>query len=68
MNPNYRALFNNAFTLEKYQQLNDSITADFNHKITFRVAESPFFISEELKKTIVRGLSRCYFFYSKGQL
>jgi hypothetical protein len=55
MIPSYRSLFNSQFTEEKYQQLNDSITADFNHKITFRIGESPFFISEELKKQLLDG-------------
>jgi len=55
MIPSYRTLFNSQFTEEKYQQLNDSITADFNHKITFRIGESPFFLSEELKKQLLDG-------------
>jgi hypothetical protein len=55
MIPSYRTLFNSQFSEEKYQQLNDSITADFNHKITFRIGESPFFISEELKKQLLDG-------------
>lgn len=55
MIPSYRSLFNSQFTEEKYQQLNDSITADFNHTITFRIGESPFFLSEELKKQLLDG-------------
>lgn len=65
MIPSYRTLFNNQFTEEKYQQLNDSITADFNHKITFRIGESPFFISEELKKQLLDGCQDVISFIQK---
>lgn len=65
MNPKYRTLFNNQFTEEKYQQLNDSITADFNHQITFRIGESPFFISEELKIQLLEGCQDVISFIQK---
>jgi hypothetical protein len=65
MIPSYRTLFNSQFTEEKYQQLNDSITADFNHTITFRIGESPFFISEELKKQLLDGCQDVISFIQK---
>ena len=46
----YRKLFNEQFTSEKYLAFKDDIASDFNYAPTFRVAESPFFISKELKE------------------
>jgi hypothetical protein len=51
----YRALFNESFTLKKYQDLQDDIASDFNYVPTFRMAESPFFISKELKQQLIEG-------------
>ena len=55
MNPAYRKQFNEQFTTEKYNQLIDSITTDFNYKPTFRIGETPFFISNELKNQLLEG-------------
>ena len=51
----YRQLFNESFTPEKYQQFQDDIAADFNYLPTFRMAETPFFISKELKAQLLEG-------------
>jgi hypothetical protein len=51
----YRKLFNEQFTKEKYQALKDDIAADFNYTPTFRLGETPFFISNELKKQLLEG-------------
>jgi hypothetical protein len=51
----YRKLFNEQFTSEKYQAFKDDIASDFNYAPTFRVAESPFFISKELKEQLIEG-------------
>ena len=51
----YRKLFNEQFTQEKYQALKDDIAADFDYAPTFRLAETPFFISNELKKQLIEG-------------
>ncbi|MFA9191677.1 hypothetical protein AAGV28_09885 [Flavobacterium sp. FZUC8N2.13] len=51
----YRKLFNEQFTEEKYQALKEDITADFNYAPTFRLAETPFFISNELKEQLLEG-------------
>ena len=51
----YRALFNDQFSLEKYQAFQDDIAADFNYLPTFRMAETPFFISNELKLQLLEG-------------
>ena len=51
----YRQLFNDQFSLEKYQEFQDDIAADFNYMPTFRMAETPFFISKELKAQLLEG-------------
>ncbi len=51
----YRTLFNESFTSKKYQDLQDDIASDFNYVPTFRLAESPFFISKELKQQLIEG-------------
>ncbi|PWA05956.1 hypothetical protein [Flavobacterium psychrotolerans] len=55
MIPKYRTLFNDSFTLKKYQELQDDIASDFNYAPTFRIAETPFFISKELKAQLIEG-------------
>jgi hypothetical protein len=40
---------------KKYQELKDDIASDFDYEPTFRVGETPFFISE--KRTINRGMT-----------
>jgi len=51
----YRKQFNEQFTEEKYQLLKDDIAADFDYEPTFRIAETPFFISNELKEQLIEG-------------
>lgn len=51
----YRKLFNEQFTPEKYQQLKNDIAADFDYNPTFRLGETPFFISNELKAQLIEG-------------
>ena len=51
----YRKLFNDTFTLEKYQEFQDDIASDFDYLPTFRMAETPFFIPNELKQQLLEG-------------
>ncbi len=51
----YRTLFNTQFTEEKYNDLKIDIASDFNYDPTFRIAETPFFISNELKSQLIAG-------------
>lgn len=51
----YRELFNTQFTEKKYQEFKDDIASDFNYMPTFRLAETPFFISNELKEQLIEG-------------
>jgi len=53
----YRTLFNNSFTNQKYQEFQNDIAQDFNYLPTFRIAETPFFISTELKNQLLEGCS-----------
>ena len=55
MNTNYRNQFNQAFSVEKYNVMQDDITADFDYKVTFRIGETPFFISNGLKEQLLEG-------------
>ncbi len=55
MNTNYRNQFNQAFSVEKYNAFIDDINSDFDYKVTFRIGETPFFISNELKEQLLEG-------------
>lgn len=51
----YRDLFNFQFTEKKYQELKDDIASDFDYEPTFRIGETPFFISNELKAQMLEA-------------
>ncbi|MFY0483858.1 hypothetical protein ACI6PS_14770 [Flavobacterium sp. PLA-1-15] len=51
----YRQLFNDSFSEKKYQEFKEDIASDFDYMPTFRMAESPFFISNELKAQLLEG-------------
>ncbi len=51
----YRKLFNEQFSLEKYKEFQNDIESDFDYLPTFRMAETPFFISNELKSQLIEG-------------
>ena len=55
MIPKYRDLFNSQFTDKKYQEFKDDIASDFDYAPTFRIGETPFFISNELKSQMLEG-------------
>ena len=55
MIPKYRKLFNEQFTDKKYQEFKDDIASDFDYEPTFRLGETPFFISTDLKKQLIEG-------------
>jgi len=55
MNSKYRTTFNEQFSKEKYDAMQADITADFDYKVTFRIGETPFFISNELKGKLLEG-------------
>lgn len=55
MIPKYRTLFNQSFTTTKYNEFLNDIANDFNYAPTFRIAETPFFISKELQSKLIEG-------------
>ena len=58
MNSKYRQLFNDNFTEAKYTNFIEDITSDFNYKVTFRIGETPFFISNDLKEQLIEGCNQ----------
>ncbi len=65
MNQHYRKVFNDQFSEEKYNQLIDSITNDFDYRPTFRIGETPFFIPNELKAQLLQGCQEVIDFIQK---
>ena len=61
----YRELFNTQFTDKKYQKFKDDITSDFDYLPTFRLGETPFFISKELKAQLVEGCNQVISFIQR---
>lgn len=51
----YRKYFNSQFSEEKHREFIQDITDDFDYLPTFRIAETPFFISKELKNQLLEG-------------
>ena len=47
-----RVRFNAEFSNEKYQAFLEDLSSDFNYSPTFRVAETPFFIPDQVKKQL----------------
>lgn len=58
MHTKYRHLFNDSFSVEKYQKLIQDINAEFDYEVTFRIGESPFFIRNELKEQLLEGCNQ----------
>ncbi len=52
MIPEIRALFNKQFTEEKYQALLQDVEKAYNHRPLFKIAETPVFIPNNLKKKL----------------
>ena len=65
MNTKYRQLFNDNFSEAKYTNFIEDITSDFDYKVTFRIAESPFFIPNELKEQLLDGCQQVIDFIKK---
>jgi hypothetical protein len=63
----YRELFNAQFTEKKYQEFQEDIASDFNYLPTFRLAETPFFISKELKEQLIEGCTDVIAFIKKEE-
>jgi hypothetical protein len=56
MNQAYRNIFNNQFSIEKYQSFLESIHKDFPGVLDFRIAETPIFLTDSfVEKCIFAG-------------
>ncbi len=65
MEPKYRQLFNENFSVEKYHNLIQDINSEFDYEVTFRIGESPFFIPETLKEQLLEGCNQVIDFIQK---
>ncbi|GIZ08219.1 hypothetical protein [Flavobacterium sp. UMI-01] len=61
----YRELFNSQFSTEKYEQFKEDIASDFDYAPTFRIGETPFFISNELKSQLIEGCNEVIAFIQR---
>lgn len=50
-----RAAYNKAFTTQKYEAFLDDISKIYNHRPTFRIAETPLFIPNDLKERLIEA-------------
>jgi len=66
MKTELRQKFNEHFSPEAYKAMLDSITADFNYFPTFRIAETPLFISNDLKNQLAVGCNEVISFIQKN--
>lgn len=65
MNSKYRTKFNEEFSVEKFDAMQTDIASDFNYKPTFRIAETPFFIPNELKNQLIEASNQVIDFIKK---
>jgi hypothetical protein len=64
---NYRELFNKSFDKSIYQSFLDDIQSDFDYLPTFRVAETPLFITKELQSQLLDGCQQLIDFIKKKE-
>jgi hypothetical protein len=50
-----RKIFNQQFSEKKYADFLTDLDREFNHKITFRVAETPVFVSSEFEQKLFKA-------------
>lgn len=60
-----RENFNKEFSKEKYENFLKDIAKDFDFAPTFRIAETPFFISDELKYQILQASDELITFFKR---
>src|ERR1700748_329543 len=53
MNPSLRHTFNSNFTNEKYQHFLNELNADLQAPISFRVAETPVFLTDDFRDKLI---------------
>jgi len=57
MNKEIRLAYNKGFTEERYQAFQDYVAKAYSHKPSFRLAETPVFIDDELKQKLLEACS-----------
>ncbi|MBN3583422.1 hypothetical protein JYB64_13570 [Algoriphagus aestuarii] len=62
----FREQFNASFSPEKYNAFLKDIATDFDFAPTFRIAETPFFIPEDLKNQIQKGCEEVISFIKRS--
>jgi len=55
MQKNNRQKYNAEFSEEKYQAFLEDLASTYNEKIDFRVAETPLFVSKQLKERLIEA-------------
>lgn len=55
MEEKYRSKFNSEYTHEKYQTLLDKVNTGFGKAATFRIAETPIFIPNQLRDQLIEA-------------
>lgn len=60
MERDYRNSFNENFSAQKYQKLQQTVSQKFGEKCTFRLAESPVFISSEFKEKLLSAAEEIF--------
>jgi hypothetical protein len=55
MTPSERTAYNKSFTEDKYHAFLANLDTLYNHKITFRIAETPVFVSRKFKDLLVQA-------------
>jgi len=63
-----RKEFNASFSEKKYEDFLADLNQTFNHKITFRVAESPIFVGKEFKYKLVEASNQIIDFLVRDDL
>ncbi len=66
MIPDVRQQFNKQFTEKKYHDFLADLDQSFQHKITFRIAESPLFIDSAFKKKLLNASDDIIDFIVRG--
>ncbi|HEY4322366.1 MAG TPA: hypothetical protein VGN20_00230 [Mucilaginibacter sp.] len=55
MNPSARKIFNENFTVEKYEQFLAGVNKDLRSPVPFRMAETPVFLTAEFKDKLIKA-------------
>ena len=63
-----RKAYNDQFSENKYQHFMSELDGLYNHKITFRVAESPIFVGKEFKKKLLKASDEIFDFLVRPDL